>query len=251
MLKRVINKTTEKATMTIDGKAFPIIIHREWRQSVRFSLGKKGAIIRMPTVLTKAQQQDQLEKLRVWVQQQLSEKDSLKQRFFGKNYKTGDILKVGERTYTLKIEYENKQRHSAKLKGREIQLSLSKKDSELHLQKAIKHLLSRIIAKDFLPAITARVKELNEQFFQKEISNVKLKYNLTNWGSCSSKTNINLSTRLLFAPQKVVDYVIIHELAHLIEMNHSEQYWAIVKKAMPDFKTHEKWLRTNGHLCDF
>jgi predicted metal-dependent hydrolase len=78
-----------------------------------------------------------------------------------------------------------------------------------------------------------------------------LKYNQTNWGSCSTRGNINLSTRLLFAPDDVIDYVIIHELAHLLEMNHSNRFWNIVKKAMPEYREKEVWLKKNGHLCDF
>ncbi|MGB3529596.1 MAG: M48 family metallopeptidase, partial [Saprospiraceae bacterium] len=62
---------------------------------------------------------------------------------------------------------------------------------------------------------------------------------------------INLSARLLFAPPVVIDYVIIHELAHLLEHNHSDRYWAIVEQKMPDYQNHEKWLKQNSHLCEF
>jgi predicted metal-dependent hydrolase len=247
----MIKKTIEKTMIPIDGKRFPVTIHREWRRSIRFSIGKRGAIMRMPTVLTKTQQTEQMERFEAWVQLQFSKKESLKKRFFGKNHETGDVLKVGSREYILKLEFTGNQGHSAKLKDKEIHLKLSDKDTELHLQKAIKHLLSRIVAQDLLAEVTKRVLDLNDEFFQKEIRSVKLKYNQTNWGSCSSKTNINLSTRLLFAPQAVIDYVIIHELAHLIEMNHSHRFWAVVEQAMPDYQEKEKWLKVNGHLCDF
>jgi len=69
--------------------------------------------------------------------------------------------------------------------------------------------------------------------------------------SCSSKSNINLSTRLLFAPSDVIDYVIVHELTHLIEMNHSQKFWNLVKSVMPNYKQKEKWLKEYGKLCDF
>ena len=62
---------------------------------------------------------------------------------------------------------------------------------------------------------------------------------------------MNLSTRLLFAPKDVIDYVIIHELAHLYEMNHSKKFWNIVSQVMPNYKEKEKWLSKNGRLCDF
>lgn len=259
MLKKVINKfvnkkaakTVEKTTMPIDGKAFPIVIHREPRNGTRFSLGKKGGIMRLPVNMPTPTQQMQRARFEVWVSGLFKQKPSLKQRYFGKNYETGDVLKVGGREYMLFIENTDNQRHSAKLKGQEIYLKINPNDTELHLQKAIKRMLSRVVGQDFLAEITQRVLDLNDQFFQKEIRSVKLKYNQTNWGSCSSKTNINLSTRLLFAPPEVLDYVIIHELAHLIEMNHSTMFWAVVSRAMPDYKKHEKWLKVHGNSCDF
>lgn len=66
------------------------------------------------------------------------------------------------------------------------------------------------------------------------------------WGSCSSKKRINLSWKLVLAPLEVVDYVIIHELAHTKEMNHGKKFWAIVESIQPDYKIHRKWLRDNG-----
>lgn len=67
------------------------------------------------------------------------------------------------------------------------------------------------------------------------------------WGSCSSKGSLSLNWKILAAPQAVVDYLVVHELAHLIEANHSKRFWAVVEKAMPDFKTHRKWLKTQGN----
>ena len=248
---QMLRKSLEKTVVEVEGKAIPAKIYREWRRDVRFSLGKRGAILRMPTVLTKSQEKKQVKQFEQWVQQQFVAKPILNDRFFGKGYQTGDVLTVGNRQYTLDIAFTANKTHTARLKGNQIFLKLTQNDTEVHLQKAIKHLLSRLVAQDFLPAIKKRVEALNAKHFQKEIKNVKLKYNATNWGSCSSKKNVNLSTRLLFAPDEVIDYVIIHELAHLIEMNHSPRFWAIVHKAMPNYKEKEQWLKKNGHLCDF
>lgn len=70
----------------------------------------------------------------------------------------------------------------------------------------------------------------------------------TRWGSCSLKQNLNFNWRLIFAPNKVLDYVVIHELAHLKEMNHSKQFYRIIEEVMPDYKVHKKWLRDNGYM---
>jgi len=71
------------------------------------------------------------------------------------------------------------------------------------------------------------------------------------WGSCSERSNINISTGLLFAPEDVLEYICIHELAHLIEQNHSSRFWQLVEKAMPDYREKEKWLNENGGKCGF
>jgi predicted metal-dependent hydrolase len=55
----------------------------------------------------------------------------------------------------------------------------------------------------------------------------------------------------LFAPKDVFDYICIHELAHLVEQNHSDKFWALVEKAMPDYMEKEKWLKENRGLCKF
>lgn len=66
------------------------------------------------------------------------------------------------------------------------------------------------------------------------------------WGSCTALGDIRLNWRLMQAPPQVIDYVVIHELAHLAELNHSPRFWAIVAAACPDWKTHRLWLKQNG-----
>lgn len=77
-------------------------------------------------------------------------------------------------------------------------------------------------------------------------NNIRIKDTRTRWGSCSSKGNLNFSWRIIMAPTEVMDYIIIHELCHLIHMNHSKEYWAAVESYMPDYSRHKEWLRTNG-----
>ncbi|MBQ7789583.1 MAG: M48 family metallopeptidase [Clostridia bacterium] len=65
----------------------------------------------------------------------------------------------------------------------------------------------------------------------------------TRFGSCSSKKSLNFSYRLVFYPPEAIDYVCVHELAHLTEMNHSKKFWAIVEKYLPDYKERKKLLK--------
>jgi len=68
----------------------------------------------------------------------------------------------------------------------------------------------------------------------------------TRWGSCSSKGTLSFTWRLVMAPLVVIDYVILHELVHLLVKNHSKEFWARLGELMPDYQTHRQWLRKNA-----
>lgn len=68
----------------------------------------------------------------------------------------------------------------------------------------------------------------------------------TLWGSCSSKGNLNFNCLLMLTPPEVLDYVVVHELCHRKEMNHSARFWAEVEHVLPDYEIQRKWLRENG-----
>jgi predicted metal-dependent hydrolase len=66
------------------------------------------------------------------------------------------------------------------------------------------------------------------------------------WGSCSADNRLAFSWRLMMAPQEVIDYIVIHELAHIREKNHSPRFWSLVGKICPDYKDQRRWLRNTG-----
>ena len=68
------------------------------------------------------------------------------------------------------------------------------------------------------------------------------------WGSCSVKGNLNFTCRLIMAPLQVIDYVVVHELVHIKEKNHSKNFWDKVRIILPYYETQKKWLKENGHL---
>ncbi|HVI41942.1 MAG TPA: SprT family zinc-dependent metalloprotease [Anaerovoracaceae bacterium] len=79
---------------------------------------------------------------------------------------------------------------------------------------------------------------------------VKINSAKTRWGSCNRRGDINFTYRLLFAPEELIDYVVVHELAHLKEMNHSARFWSVVGQTMPDYKTRRKKLREFEHQVE-
>ena len=77
---------------------------------------------------------------------------------------------------------------------------------------------------------------------------ISIRHQKTRWGSCSSKGNLNFNCLLMLAPEDIRDYVVVHELCHRKEMNHSRRFWAEVARVVPDYKEKERWLKENGPL---
>lgn len=109
---------------------------------------------------------------------------------------------------------------------------LSEKDRSRYLQTARDIFIRKV--------------EYYARILQVTYGRITIREQKTRWGSCSGKGNLNFNWRLIFAPEHVLDYVVVHELAHRREMNHSGAFYAIVESVLPDYRASRKWLRDHG-----
>jgi predicted metal-dependent hydrolase len=168
-----------------------------------------------------------------WISEKLSEKErSIKKAEKG-------FLYLGE-SFPLEIE-DNKS------KGYPLRLSFGKfvlnKD---HIEKA-KDLFVQWYKREAKEKITERVDYYSKRLllFPKGIKITSAKYR---WGSCSRDNRLSFSWRIITAPLSVIDYVLIHELVHIKEKNHSKSFWSYVESIIPDYKKHRLWLKENRYL---
>ena len=76
---------------------------------------------------------------------------------------------------------------------------------------------------------------------------ITIRNQVSRWGSCSSKGNLNFNCLLMLCPTQVLDYVVVHELCHLKQMNHSHKFWSEVSRFCPEYEQHRKWLKEHGN----
>ncbi len=103
----------------------------------------------------------------------------------------------------------------------------------------------RELANQALEVIPKRVEHF-ARIIGVDYGRVTIRNQKTRWGSCSSKGNLNFNCLLMLTPSEVIDYVVVHELCHRKEMNHSKAFWREVEKVLPDYKTQVKWLKDEG-----
>ncbi|KPV43178.1 M48 family metallopeptidase [Alicyclobacillus ferrooxydans] len=96
---------------------------------------------------------------------------------------------------------------------------------------------------------TAKVQQRMKLFAPRlglEPSKVVVKDQQARWGSCTKNGTININWRILMAPMRIVDYVVVHELGHMIHADHSSDFWTVVSSVMPDYDERKEWLRVHG-----
>ena len=109
--------------------------------------------------------------------------------------------------------------------------------SEEEMRK-LKNLAKQIISEKV--AYYARIMDVT-------YGNISIRRQKTRWGSCSREGNLSFNVLLMMAPPEVLDYVVVHELSHRIEMNHSPRFWRRVEEVLPDYKKERKWLKEHGN----
>lgn len=107
-------------------------------------------------------------------------------------------------------------------------------------EQEIKRLVD--LAKQVIPETVAYYARLMSVTYGR----ISIRKQKTRWGSCSPEGNLNFNCLLMMAPPEVLDYVVVHELSHRLEMNHSSKFWVQVEKVLPDYRQPRKWLKEQG-----
>ncbi len=224
-------------SLFLNGKSLPLLV-RETLQAKRLTLrlhweGGEKVVLTLPVFYSKKQALEFIEKSKPWLEKQLKKQEG--KSLTKLSYVDGMVLPIFGTPYEL--------RH---------------KPSRLYRSWwGNDHLLVHAPSEKFGDFVEKSLHKAAHQFFQerttfyagqvnKSVNRITVRDTRSRWGSCSVHGNISYSWRLIFAPEQVADYVCAHEVAHLVEMNHSPQFWKIVGDFCPEYKKLRQWLRQRG-----
>ena len=214
--------------------SYQLIRSKKRRRTISLHIKEDGSIfVYAPYRTPKWEIEKFINEKESWISEKLSEKErSMKKAEKG-------FLYLGE-LFPLEIE-DNKS------KGYPLKLSFGKfildKD---HIEKT-RDLFVQWYKREAREEITERVDYYSKRLllFPKGIKITSAK---SRWGSCSRDNRLSFSWRIITAPLSVIDYVLIHELVHIKEKNHSKSFWNYVESIIPNYKKHRLWLKENGYL---
>jgi len=150
----------------------------------------------------------------------------------------GSLISVEGRQLALRL-HEGRAR--AECEGDELHLWLKEPGNEDAVRAALKAALAARALERIRERLAVYAPRIGGEY-----NRVAIRDQRSRWGSCSAKHNLNFNWKLIMAPPQVLDYVVIHELCHLHEFNHSARFWRLVENQMPEYEAWKKWLKGHG-----
>lgn len=221
--------------VVINNQTVEYTLKRSNRKSIAIEIGVDGAmVVRAPKNVSMQKVEELLEKKKEWILGNLAKyvKES--------GHDANQVYYLGNRMRVCVME------HKSNL------LSIERKENELVIWKPAGFSLNKqAFLENWYRKQAGRVIAEKVAFYSKRMhvtyENITIKDQKTRWGSCSSKGNLNFNYRLIMAPERVLEYVVVHELAHRIHMDHSKAFWNEVAAIVPEYSTYRLWLKEHGH----
>lgn len=210
------------------------------RRKLQISVERdKSVIVRAPEGTSLAAIESALEKKKLWIYEKTKHPQKYQEGNKERVYISGtSILYLGKE---YKLDFVNEDFEGVRLDGRFL---LSKAHAQL-AEHCLKEWFLEEAGRIIMPKAELYAQTLGVSYNQILISNLKYR-----WGSCTPKNNLNYNWRLIKAPISVIDYVIVHELAHLLEPNHTKRFWTIISVQLPHYLKAKEWLKSNGYLLE-
>jgi predicted metal-dependent hydrolase len=223
-----------------------ILITRTKRKKTISILIKDGNVeVKAPFNLKQNEIDGFILKKEKWIKNKILLQKKIKQ-LPKKKFIDGEVFKFLGKDLILKININDVIR--TYIKNDYICLDL-KNNSKNNKEKIKKEL--ELFYRSFSEKILKEKTFIEAKKMNLKLEKIKVRSYKNRWGSCSSNGDISYNWKLIMAPEKIINYVIIHELCHLIHFNHSRDYWKEVSKKLPNYRESKEWLKSNQYLFDW
>lgn len=220
--------------------------YKQIRKDVKISVDLvNGVEVYAPENLDDFKLTQLLQQKAPWISQKLQELHEVKTAVPPKEFVSGEKLPYLGRHYRLKVYKEAIPNPSFKFKQGRFIATVPRAWSQDQIQEHLEQKLIHWYREHGLKKIKERAKEY-QSMLGVEPRSLQLRTQHKRWGTCTPNGDIYLNWRIVMAPIRVIDYIIVHELAHLIVPEHNDKFWRIVRTTLPNYKEAKEWLRVHG-----
>jgi len=223
------------------------IVRRPGRKTASISVKDNSVIVVVPHSLSNEQIERVVRRKARWIRKKLKYNLEVRKTYRPKEYVSGESFSYLGKNYRLKVVDGKPEKVS--LKNGRLYVHAPQSLSGEVKDKLIVSQLAEWYHEHALIALKEKAKRFAAQIVV-EPKSVGIKSYKSRWGSCNSKGEVYFNWRIIMAPQRIIDYVVAHELCHLIHHNHSKDYWKLVESLIPDYKESKEWLKVNGQLLN-
>ncbi len=210
------------------------------RRSIAFTVDGNGLVVHAPWKASEVRIERSIDESAKWIIKKIDEWSNHKPRV--QRWADGERIAYLGRTVTIQIVSDAIIVPAVLADDWRLRITVADSGSETRIREAAIAWYRRHAARNFIERIAHYSSTMLLRPPRMFLSNAR-----TQWGSCNAKSELRLNWRLIQAPQNVVDYVVVHELAHLTEMNHSKRFWKIVERHFPSHMQVRKHLNEHGH----
>lgn len=236
-------------TINFGKKSIKVVKHSKSKY-MRLSVSAAGEVkLTVPLFIKQKQIDEFLRAQQGWLNKVLKNSRLLKKV----DINSGNTLQMLGQEYKF-VLYENHPENKVFIDDQSKQIHVFTILDETKLkQSGNRQVISDLLKQEIVEKSREYISEKAEEYAQQigtTFNRIAIREQKSRWGSCSSLGNLNFNWKIVLAPPAVCDYVIAHEVCHLIEHNHSHNFWALVEKVCPQFKDHKDWLKSNAHKLE-
>ena len=210
------------------------------RKTIQLAVERnREVVVRVPYDTSREKIEEIIKKKRLWLYEKRNHKQKYPQVVPKKEFVNGETLLYLGRHYSLSIVYKD-------IEGVEF-------DHRFYISRANQHQAVELFKRWHMTKALEKITPKAEYLAR----NLGVKYNTIlisdlkyRWGSCTAKNNLNFNWKIIKAPAFVIDYIIVHELAHLTESNHGDKFWNIIAVQVPKYIRAKEWLKQNGQILE-
>ncbi len=230
--------------MTAPAKPFDVCVRRSSRRKTLSLIVEQGEVrVLAPSFVSRGDIDLFVQENTPWILQRVAHQQSQMQVYLQRNYISGETIPC--LSHDLELVVERRAARKPILKNGRLYLSLPLRVTEDGRRDYLKEKLQQWYRSEALAWFSERV-EHYQVLMNSQADSIRIKNYKAKWGSCSSGGELSFNWRLMLAPAEISDYVVVHEMCHLQEMNHSKVFWQLVAEYCPGYKQHCHWLKEHG-----